>query len=151
MGPILVLQGPNLNRLGRRDPHLYGHHTLAQVQEALDQRASEVGVSLEHVQSNHEGGLIDWLQERQDTATGLICNPAGLTNYGLSLRDALHETHLPLAIVHITNLYAREAWRQNDVFAEIARVHITGAGWKGYLYALDAIHDCRETQNDPPS
>jgi 3-dehydroquinate dehydratase II len=139
--PILVLQGPNLNRLGKRDPHLYGHQTLAEVQAALDRRATELGTSVEHVQSNHEGALIDWLQERQETASGLICNPAGLTNYGLSLRDALHESHLPLAIVHITNLYARESWRRHDVFAEIASVHITGAGWKGYLHALEAIHE----------
>jgi 3-dehydroquinate dehydratase II len=136
---VLVMQGPNMNRLGLRDPEHYGRQTLADVQSAMDARASELGVTAEHFQSNHEGFLIDWLQERQDSAAGIICNPAGLTNYGYSLRDAINEAHLPTAIVHIRSLHRREPWRELDVFAEIATVHITGAGWRGYLLALEAI------------
>jgi 3-dehydroquinate dehydratase-2 len=133
------MQGPNMNRLGARDPEHYGRQTLADVQAAMDARASELGATTEHFQSNHEGFLIDWLQERQDSATAIISNPAGLTNYGLSFRDALYETHLPVAIVHIRSLQRREPWREHDVFAEIAAIHITGGGWRGYVAALELL------------
>ena len=138
---ILVLQGPNLTRLGVRKPEVYGTHTLEQIQEAMDRRAGDLGCSLEHFQSNHEGGLIDWLQERQDGCDAIICNPAGLTNYGLSLRDALVETERDLAIVHLSNVHAREQWRRNDVFAEVTNLYIAGLGWRGYVAAVDALHD----------
>jgi 3-dehydroquinate dehydratase II len=138
---ILVLQGPNLTRLGVRKPEIYGTHTLEQIQEAMDRRAENLGCTLEHFQSNHEGGLIDWLQERQDGCDAIICNPAGLTNYGLSLRDALVETERDLAIVHLSNVHAREQWRRNDVFAEVTNLYIAGLGWRGYVAAVDALHD----------
>ena len=138
---ILVLQGPNLTRLGVRKPEIYGTYTLEQIQEAMDRRAEDLGCSLEHFQSNHEGALIDWLQERQDAADAIICNPAGLTNYGLSLRDALVEAERDLAIVHLSNVHAREQWRRNDVFAEITNLYIVGFGWRGYVTAVDALHD----------
>lgn len=136
---VLVLQGPNMNRLGKRRPELYGRITLGDVEEALERRAGELGGRISHFQSNHEGGLIDWLYEHSEDSTAIVCNPAGLTNYGLSLRDALAETELPLAIVHMTNVHAREHWRRDDVFAEIASVYIAGAGWRGYLHALEAL------------
>lgn len=138
---ILVLQGPNLTRLGVRKPEIYGTHTLEQIQEVMDRRAENLGCTLEHFQSNHEGGLIDWLQERQDGCDAIICNPAGLTNYGLSLRDALVETERDLAIVHLSNVHAREQWRRNDVFAEVTNLYIAGLGWRGYVAAVDALHD----------
>ncbi len=137
----LVLQGPNLNRLGLRKPEIYGTRTLSEVQEAMDRRAEELGTSLSHFQANSEGALIDWLQERQDGADAIVCNPAGLTNYGLSLRDALDEAERDLAIVHISNVQAREQWRRHDVFGEIANLYIAGLGWRGYLTALDALHE----------
>jgi 3-dehydroquinate dehydratase-2 len=138
---ILVLQGPNLTRLGVRKPEIYGAYTLEQIQEAMDRRAENLGCSLEHFQSNHEGGLIDWLQERQDGCDAIVCNPAGLTNYGLSLRDALVETEKDLAIVHLSNVHAREQWRRNDVFAEVTNLYIAGLGWRGYVVAVDALRD----------
>jgi 3-dehydroquinate dehydratase-2 len=97
---IVVLQGPNLNRLGHRKPEIYGTRTLADVQAEMDEKAGELGCNLIHFQSNSEGALIDRLQELQDESDAIICNPAGLTNYGLSLRDALAETERDLAITH---------------------------------------------------
>ncbi|MEU4673449.1 type II 3-dehydroquinate dehydratase [Amycolatopsis sp. NPDC023774] len=137
---VLVLQGPNLNRLGKRDPRFYGTHPLTEVTSRIDTRAGELDVKVDHVQANCEGRLIDWLQERQDGADAIICNPAGLTNYGLSLRDALSDTGLDLAIVHLSNPLGREPWRREDVFAEIADLYLAGAGWHGYVMALDGLH-----------
>jgi 3-dehydroquinate dehydratase II len=138
---IVVLQGPNLTRLGIRRPEIYGTRTLAEIQEAMDRRAEELGCALEHFQSNTEGVLIDWLQERQDEADAIICNPAGLTNYGLSLRDALAESERDLAIVHLSNVHAREWWRRHDVYAEITNLYIAGLGWRGYVVAIEALHE----------
>jgi 3-dehydroquinate dehydratase II len=138
---ILVLQGPNLTRLGVRRPEIYGRRTLEEIQDAMDRRAEELGCTLEHFQSNTEGVLIDWLQERQDDADAIICNPAGLTNYGLSLRDALEESERDLAIVHLTNVHAREQWRRHDVYAEITNLYIAGLGWRGYVVAVEALHE----------
>ena len=103
---IVVLQGPNLNRLGLRKPEVYGTRTLADVQAEMDEKAGELGCSLVHFQSNSEGALIDRLQDLQDESDAIICNPAGSLNYGLSLRDALAETERDLAITHLTNIHA---------------------------------------------
>ena len=138
---IAVLQGPNLTRLGRRKPEIYGRRTLGEIQDEMDKRAAELGVRLEHFQSNSEGALIDWLQERQDDVDALICNPAGLTNYGLSLRDALTESEKDLAIVHLSNVHAREEWRRHDVFAEVTNLYIVGLGWRGYVIAVEALYE----------
>ena len=136
---VLVLQGPNLNRLGKRLPEVYGTTTLPQVEARMDESARRSAIELEHFQSNHEGSLIDWLQERQERADGLMLNPGGITNYGRSLRDALQESGKPVAIVHLSNPLGREPWRREDVFAEIASIYIAGAGWMGYLLALEAL------------
>lgn len=136
---IVVLQGPNLNRLGLRKPEVYGTRTLADVQAEMDEKAGELGCNLIHFQSNFEGALIDRLQELQDESDAIICNPAGLTNYGLSLRDALAETERDLAITHLTNIHAREEWRRHDVFAEVADIYLAGLGWRVYLFAIDAL------------
>jgi 3-dehydroquinate dehydratase II len=137
---IIVLQGPNLNRLGLRKPEVYGTRTLAEIQGEMDEKADELGCTLVHFQSNSEGVLIDWLQERQDEVDAIICNPAGLTNYGLSLRDALAEAERDLAITHLSNIHRREEWRRHDVFAEVADVYLAGLGWRVYLFAIDALH-----------
>jgi 3-dehydroquinate dehydratase II len=137
---VIVLQGPNLNRLGLRKPEIYGTRTLADIQDEMDKKADELGCTLLHFQSNSEGALIDWLQEHQDEVDAIVCNPAGLTNYGLSLRDALAETERELAIIHLSNVHAREEWRRHDVFAEVASVYLAGLGWRGYLVGLDTLH-----------
>lgn len=136
---IAVLQGPNLNRLGVRKPEVYGTTTLADIVADLDVLAAEIDVELVHFQSNHEGAMIDWLQSLDGEIDGVVCNPAGLTNYGLSLRDALNECGVPLAIIHLSNVHAREEWRRHDIFAEIATVYFAGAGWRGYRHALQAL------------
>lgn len=139
MRKIAVLQGPNLNRLGIRNPEMYGRVTLPEIQEDLDGLAEQLEVELLHFQSNHEGAMIDWLQSQSEGLAAVLCNPAGLTNYGLSLRDALHDTNVPIGIVHLSNVHAREEWRRHDVFAEIASVYFAGAGWQGYRHALSAL------------
>lgn len=136
---IAVLQGPNLNRLGTRKPEVYGTVTLPDIVADLDTLAAGIGIELVHFHSNHEGEMIDWLQSIEGTINGVVCNPAGLTNYGLSLRDALNECGVPVAIIHLSNVHAREQWRRHDVFAEIATVYLAGAGWRGYRHVLQAL------------
>ena len=136
---ILVAQGPNLNTLGNREPAIYGRVTLDEIGARLAERATTLGCSLTTLQSNHEGVLIDFLQAEAPTADGIIINPAGLTTTSVSLRDALSATALPIIEVHLSNIYAREAFRHPSLLAPICRGQISGLGWRGYLYALDAL------------
>jgi len=139
MPTILVLNGPNLNALGRRDPAQYGTVTLAEIEQRLRLRATELGVDLRFCQSNHEGALVDFLQANAQQAGGLIVNAGALTHYGLSLRDALADARLPVVEVHLSNIHAREEWRQKSVIASLAIGQVSGLGWRGYLYALDFL------------
>jgi 3-dehydroquinate dehydratase-2 len=134
---ILVLHGPNLNMLGRREPHIYGTTTLADINTALQQRGEAAGVNIICIQSNHEGELVDAVQTHGWNAAGIIINPGALTHYGLSLRDALAMVSAPIIEVHLSNVYQREAFRHTSVIAPIARGQITGLGWRGYLLALE--------------
>ncbi len=136
---FLVLHGPNLNRLGERDPEIYGRMTLAAIDAALRERAVTLGADLLCLQSNHEGELIDAIQRHCREVEGIIINPGALTHYGLSLRDALADARLPVVEVHLSNIYAREPWRRRSVIAPVARGQICGLGWRGYLLALDAL------------
>jgi 3-dehydroquinate dehydratase II len=134
---ILVLHGPNLNALGRRQPEIYGHTTLAQIDDALRERAAVGGATLLAFQSNHEGALIDFLQAEGWDADGVIINPGALTHYGLALRDALASLSAPIVEVHLSNVYKREPFRHTSVVAPIATGQIAGLGWRGYLLALE--------------
>jgi 3-dehydroquinate dehydratase-2 len=134
---ILVLHGPNLNALGRRQPEIYGHTTLAQIDDALRERAATVGAALLAFQSNHEGALIDFLQAEGWDADGVIINPGALTHYGLALRDALASLTAPIVEVHLSNVYKREPFRHTSVVAPVATGQIAGLGWRGYLLALE--------------
>ena len=136
---ILVIHGPNLNMLGSRQIAIYGNKPLAEIDSLLQQRAAELGVELEIFQSNHEGNLVDFIQEKSRNATGIIINPGALTHYGLSLRDALADTSLPIIEVHLSNIHAREEFRQHSVIAPIARGQIPGLGWHGYIAALEIL------------
>jgi 3-dehydroquinate dehydratase-2 len=137
MATILVLHGPNLNMLGRREPEVYGRTTLAEIDAALLARAETAGVTLLSVQSNHEGVLVDRLQQEGWTADGVIINPGALTHYGLALRDALAALSAPIVEVHISNVYKREPFRHTSVVAPVVTGQIAGLGWRGYLLALE--------------
>jgi 3-dehydroquinate dehydratase-2 len=135
---ILVLNGPNLNRLGQRSPEIYGSMTLDEILEEMRRHAG-ADVELRCYQSNHEGGLVDFLQAEAGDADAIIINAGALSHYGLSLRDALEDCGKPVVDVHISNIYRREAHRQHSIIAEVARGQITGLGWRGYLGALDLL------------
>ncbi len=133
---LLVLNGPNLNMLGKREPGIYGTATLESINAELAQIAREAEVQLTFFQSNHEGALIDTIQAHWDAIDGVIINPGALTHYGLSLRDALAALHLPIIEVHLSNVYARESFRHTSVIAPIATGQISGLGAAGYALAL---------------
>lgn len=139
MTTILVVHGPNLGTLGRRQPQIYGTTTLAAINESLAQRASEWGWEIAAFQSNSEGAIIDVLEERAPGVDGLIVNPGAFTHYGLALRDALGALVIPVVEVHLTNIHAREEWRRRSVTAEVSRGIISGFGWRSYLLGLEAL------------
>ena len=136
---VLIINGPNLNKLGRRDASHYGVTTLAQIEEALGERASELGAEVDFFQSNHEGEIVDFIQRSTDGADGIVINAGALTHYGLSMRDALTDSRLPIVEVHLSNIHARDEFRRHSVIADIAVGQIAGMGWRGYIYALDFL------------
>jgi 3-dehydroquinate dehydratase-2 len=136
---ILVLHGPNLNLLGTREPDVYGHTTLADIHAVMEARAHAVGVQIESFQSNSEGGLIDRVQAAgAEGIEFIIINPGGYTHTSVALRDALAAVRIPFIEVHLSNIHAREAFRQHSYFSEIAVGTICGLGAQGYALALEA-------------
>ena len=136
---ILVLHGPNLNLFGRREPHIYGTTTLAEINTRLSTLAGELGVELKVIQSNHEGALIDFLHEHLDTAQGALVNPAGLTQHGVPLHDAIKAMPFPTIEVHMSNIAARESWRAHSIISPAVKGTIQGLGPQSYLAALRAL------------
>ena len=136
---ILVIHGPNLNLLGRREPDVYGNQTLDDIDSALAARAKELGVEIDCFQSNHEGELIDRIQEGMGVASGILINPGGFTHTSVALRDALVATALPVVEVHISNVYAREDFRQKSFVSAIAVGVVSGLGALGYSFGLEAL------------
>ena len=139
MTRILVLNGPNLNLLGQRNPGIYGVKTLPEVNQAAADRAAALGLETAFFQSNSEGALIDFIQENRGIADGIIINPGALTHYGYALKDALIDAALPVVEVHLSNIHAREAARRHSVIADIARGQIAGFGWRSYTAAVAII------------
>ena len=136
---VLVLNGPNLGTLGRREPEVYGTQTLADLEKLLNERARELGFELSCMQSNHEGQLIDWIEKEGAASDAIIINPGALSHYSLALADALRGSGKPVVEVHISNVFAREPERHRMVTATAAKGVISGLGFEGYLAALDYL------------
>ena len=136
---ILVINGPNLNNLGKREPGYYGVKTLTDIEDLIQKKAQDLDALVELLQSNHEGAIVDCIQTEAQDADGIVINAGALTHYGISLRDALADSRLPFIEVHLSNIHARETFRHHSVFAELAVGQIAGLGYKGYLYALEFL------------
>ena len=136
---ILLVNGPNLNRLGTRSATIYGTTTLPEIVQAVRDHAATAGHEVLDFQSNHEGALIDWLQEHSAGAHGVLINPGALSHYSIALRDALEDTKLPVVEVHISDPMAREPFRHTFITADAASAQVTGKGWQGYLEGADIL------------
>lgn len=137
IGTVLVLNGPNLNLLGRREPEVYGSLTLDQIVADLASQGSKRNVNVQHFQSNHEGELIDAIHAAQDKVDFIVINPAAFTHTSIALRDALLGVAIPFIEVHLSNVHAREAFRHHSYLSDIAVGVICGLGANGYRYALE--------------
>ena len=147
---VVVLNGPNLNLLGEREPHIYGRETLADVEAMCAARADELGWALDFRQTNHEGVLIDAVHEVRHDAVGVVINAGGWTHTSVAIRDALTNVSGPVVEVHISDIHAREAFRSHSYISDIADDVIVGRGTAGYLEALDAIR-ARVAPSRPPA
>ncbi|MBN6186031.1 type II 3-dehydroquinate dehydratase [Aneurinibacillus sp. BA2021] len=147
MAVVLVINGPNLNMLGKREPGIYGSETLADVEARIMRRAEACGVEVECFQSNHEGAVIDRIHQAFGLCDGIVINPGAFTHYSYAIRDALASVSIPFVEIHISNIHAREAFRKESVLAPIALGQISGLGTYGYELALEAlVHHIRKNR-----
>ncbi len=138
---ILILNGPNLNLLGTREPGLYGAGTLEDVERDCKQAAGALGLELDFRQSNHEGELIGWIQDANESAAGIIINPAAYSHTSIGIHDALRAVDLPIIEVHISNIFARESFRHHSHVSAVANGVICGLGLAGYTLAISALNE----------
>ena len=139
--PIFVLNGPNLNMLGKREPAIYGSATLADVRRVVDEHAASRGLVADFRQTNHEGELVEWVQEARDRADGIVLNAGAYTHTSIALLDAIKSAERPLVEVHLSNIFARESFRHHSYVSMVALGVICGFGVKGYTMAIDALVD----------
>jgi len=136
---ILVIHGPNLNMLGQREPEIYGHESLAEINARLKEKGEELGVDVETFQSNHEGAIVDKIQQAVDIVHGVVINPAAYTHTSIAIRDALAMLDIPLVEIHLSNIYRREPFRHQSMIADIVAARIVGFGSHGYTLALEGV------------
>jgi len=136
---ILLVNGPNLNLLGTREPEVYGHHTLADIESLVTETAAGLGLEVRCVQSNHEGVLIDAIHAARDDCAGVVINPGAFTHTSIALRDALLAAELPVVEVHLSNVHRREPFRHHSYVSDIAEVVVVGAGIDGYAFAVQQL------------
>ena len=136
---ILVVNGPNLNNLGKRDESHYGAESFNEVITSIEQFSKELGIEVKFSQSNSEGELIGFIQKEASTSDGIVINAGALTHYGLSLKDSLIDAHIPLVEIHISNIHQREEYRRTSVVEPVAIGQVAGFGTSGYLYAMELL------------
>ena len=136
---VLVIHGPNLNMLGMREPDIYGHQTLEEINAALTAHAERLGLYIKTFQSNHEGDMVDKIQQAHDSFHGIIINPAAYTHTSIAIRDALSLLNIPVVEVHLSNIYKRESFRRTSMISAVVTAQISGFGSQGYRLALDGL------------
>jgi 3-dehydroquinate dehydratase II len=145
---VFILNGPNLNLLGVRDPSIYGHDTLGDIEERCTARAAALGLEIDFRQTNHEGQIVDWIQEARESADGIILNAGALTHTSVAVLDALAAAELPVVEVHLSNIFRRESFRHHSFVSLAANGVICGLGTQGYELALDAMARLIEDEAD---
>ena len=148
MPVVFILNGPNLNLLGVRDPSIYGRDTLGDIEERCTARAAALSLEIDFRQTNHEGQLVDWIQEARESADGIVLNAGALTHTSVALLDALSAAGLPVIEVHLSNIFRRESFRHHSYVSLAANGVICGLGAQGYELALDAIASLIEGESD---
>ena len=148
MSTVFILNGPNLNLLGVRDPSVYGHDTLADIEERCLARAAALDLQIDFRQTNHEGQLVDWVQEARESAEGIVLNAGALTHTSVAVLDALSAAGLPIIEVHLSNIFRRESFRHHSYVSLVANGVICGLGAQGYELALEAIASLIEGESD---
>ena len=136
---VLVIHGPNLNMLGAREPDIYGHQTLEEIDAALTAQADRLGLHIETFQSNHEGDMVDKIQQAHNSFHGIIINPAAYTHTSIAIRDTISLLNIPVVEVHLSNIYQRETFRRTSLISAVATAQISGFGSHGYLLALEGL------------